>query len=104
MKLTTAILAASLFMCVGVRNGTGERVTGDTTIPKYRYVMKAEIPSGQYFASLDSIENYFLPVVGSTMTVDQAKEAKAFLLNQIRRIIQYARPDSVKIETKGGKP
>lgn len=72
----------------------------DSTEPKYRLVMKPAVK-----ASLDSIDMYLLPVIGQSLTVDQANQAKSFLMSQIFRIIQYARPDSVKIEQpKGGKP
>lgn len=66
-------------------------------VVKYRYTMKPDVK-----ASLDSIDLFFMPVVGQTLTVDQANQAKTFLLNQIYRILQYARLDSVKIEG-GGK-
>jgi hypothetical protein len=65
----------------------------DSTEPKYRLVMKPAVK-----ASLDSIDMYLLPVIGQSLTVDQANQAKSFLMSQIFRIIQYARPDSVKIE------
>lgn len=102
MKQLASFLGFIIFVSAisaGVRNGTGEPVMVDTTIPKYRYIMKAEIPSGQYFASLDTIHS-IIPIIGKTLIVDDAEYWRSLLINQIIRLTQYARPDSVKIENK----
>jgi hypothetical protein len=71
------------------------------SLPKYRYVVRLEIPAGQYSTSIDTLY-MIMGELGKTLTVDQAAQYRNLADRQLYRIAQYGRIDSVKIETKGG--
>jgi hypothetical protein len=85
----------------GSRSATGEGKVD--SLPKYHYVVRLEIPAGQYSTSIDTLY-MIMGELGKTLTVDQANQYRNLADRQLYRIAQYGKIDSVKIETKGGKP